>query len=87
MTREAVRAALVEALCAVVPEARGVHPDAGLPLRDQFDMDSMDFMNFVVGIHERLGVDVPEADYAQVARLDAAEAYLARRLGLPPVEG
>ncbi len=39
----------------------------------------MDFLNALVAIHARTGVDVPESDYAQVATLEAAAAYLAAR--------
>ena len=37
----------------------------------------MDFMNFVVAVHERTGLDIPEADYRELRTLDAAVAYLA----------
>jgi acyl carrier protein len=50
-------------------------------LRDTLDLDSVDFMNFVVGLHAALGVDVPEADYGQLASLDACVAYLAAKRG------
>ena len=50
-------------LAQVVPEAdlASLGPDA--ELRVEFDIDSMDFLNFVVGIDERTGVDIPERDY------------------------
>jgi hypothetical protein len=41
----------------------------------------MDFLNFVIGVHTRLGVDVPEADYAKLATVDGAVAYLAAHVG------
>ena len=49
-------------------------------LRDQVDLDSMDWLNVIVGLHQRFGVDIPEADYAGLVSLDAIVAYLARRL-------
>jgi acyl carrier protein len=47
-----------------------------VPLRDQVDLDSMDWLNFVVALHDRLGVDIPEADYRKLVTLDDLLAYL-----------
>ena len=52
--------------------------------RDQLDLDSMNFLTFVVALHERLGVDVPEADYPRLSTLDSAVTYLASKLGAQP---
>lgn len=82
MTREEVRQAVVQALLAVVPEARAEDLDAAEPLRDQLDIDSMDFMNFVVALDEALGVAVPESEYGRLATLDACVDYLGERLGI-----
>ena len=38
----------------------------------------MDFLNFVVALHDRAGIDVPEADYPELFTLDSAIAYLGR---------
>jgi len=46
-------------------------------LRDQLDLDSMDFLDIVMELRKRYGVEVPEADYPQLATLDSCEAYLA----------
>jgi acyl carrier protein len=46
------------------------------------DLDSFDFLNVMVAIHDELGVDVPEVDYAKLTTLDAAVTYLCQRLGL-----
>jgi acyl carrier protein len=76
MTREEIRAAVVAAIVSVVP---GVRPDEiqpATPFREQLDMDSMDFINFVVELDERLGVAVPEGDYARLASVDACVEYL-----------
>ena len=64
------------ALAGVAPEADldALPPDANL--RDELDLDSMDFLSFVVGLHKALGVDVPEADYGKLATLAGAVAYL-----------
>ena len=45
---------------------------------EALDLDSMDFMNFVVWLHERTAIDIPEADYPRLRTLDDAIAYLGR---------
>jgi hypothetical protein len=44
--------------------------------RELTDLDSMDFLNFVISLHEALGVDVPEVDYPKLATLDGCVGYL-----------
>ena len=83
MTRAEVRQAVLAALISVVPEARPAEIKPAAPLRDQLDIDSMDFMNFVMALDEALGVDVPEADYGRLSTLDACVEYLGARLGIP----
>jgi acyl carrier protein len=71
---------VLEALYSVAPEADGEPLDPDANFRDQLDIDSMDFLNFLVAVKDAVGVDVPEADYAQVATLRDCVRYLARRL-------
>ncbi len=59
-----------------------VRPDADL--RDELEIDSMDFLRFAVQLHERLGVDVPEADYPRIRTLAGCAAYLEARLANGP---
>jgi acyl carrier protein len=80
MTREEIRLAVVKALTSVAPE---IDPQMLQPddiFRQEFDLDSMDFLNFVIGLHTTLGVDVPEADYGKLGTLNAAIDYLETRL-------
>lgn len=83
MNRTELRAAVLQALSDVAPEldAATLRPDR--PIREQIDIDSYDFLNVIVALHARLGVDVPERDYQALATLDGAVVYLADRLGLP----
>jgi acyl carrier protein len=81
VTRDDIEAAVLKALADVAPEVSGQTLRGDVPLRAQVDMDSFDFLNFVVGLHAQLGVDVPETDYPKLASLDAAVAYLERKLG------
>ena len=76
----ALRSAVLETLQRIAPE---ISPDElvpGRPLRDQVDLDSMDWLNFLVGLHERLGVEIPESDYRRLVTLDDLVAYLRTRI-------
>jgi acyl carrier protein len=82
MTREDIRAAVVKSLTSVAPEIDPATLLPDLAFRQAFDLDSMDFLNFVVGLHASLRVDVPEADYGHLTTLNDAVEYLAVRLGV-----
>lgn len=79
-TADQIRQALMDCILEVAPEAdlATVRPDR--PLREQIDMDSFDFLTVLEHLHARLGVDVPEADYARMSTLDASVTYIAGRL-------
>lgn len=81
MTREEIRAAVLAALGEIAPEADLAAVDPATSFRDQLDLDSMDLLNLVIGIHGRTGVEIPEADYPKLASLEGAIAYLAARAG------
>ena len=77
MTNDEIRAAIFSALHSVAPEIDPKSIRADLPLRDQVDLDSIDFLNFLMAVHTASGVDVPEAAYDQVSTLDGCVAYVA----------
>jgi len=79
LTPDEARSALLEAICAIAPETEpgSVLPDR--PLREQLDLDSFDFLNVIIRLHERLGIDVPERDYGELGTLKSAVDYLVRR--------
>ena len=77
MTNDAIRAEVLRALSSVAPEADLTTLNPRANLRDELDLDSVDFMNFVVAIHTVLKIDIPEADYSKLASVDACVAYLA----------
>jgi len=81
MNREQVRAAIADVLATIAPEVDLASLDASTALREQIDLDSMDFLNVIVGLHERLQVDIPEADYGKLASLDSMLDYLVAKTG------
>jgi acyl carrier protein len=76
-SREDIRAAVLAVLGEIAPETDPATVDPSDSLREQLDLDSMDFLRFVQAIHQRLGVEIPEADYSKLATLDGAVGYLA----------
>lgn len=81
MNRAELERAVAEVLGGIAPEAdlSGVKP--GEDLREALDLDSMDFLNLVIGLHERLGIDIPEADYPKLFSKDGLLSYLASKTG------
>jgi acyl carrier protein len=80
MSKERILTVIRDELSRLAPEIDFDAVDHDKPIQQEFDIDSMDFLNYVTALHERLGVNVPESDYAKVATLSAALAYLTERL-------
>jgi acyl carrier protein len=76
MTELNTRDAVLAVLTRIAPEVDpGEIRDDAL-LRDQVDLDSMDWLNFLRGIHSRLHVDIPESDYASLRTLADVVGYV-----------
>lgn len=73
-----LRAVVLECLQAVAPEADLATLDAGRTFHDQLDLDSVDYLNFVLTLEKRLGVRIAEVDFPQLSSLDGCLAYLSR---------
>ncbi len=75
----ATRAGVVAELLDIAPEIdEGDLSDAEL-LRDQVDLDSMDWLNFLVRLHKRFEVDIPESRYASLRTINDLTAYIDER--------
>jgi acyl carrier protein len=72
----ALRTAVLDTLRRIAPEVSPAELQADVPLRDQVDLDSMDWLNFLIALHGALGVDIPESDYAKLVTLDDLLGYL-----------
>ena len=71
-----IRSILREELARIAPEIAFETLDPAVDLREQVDLDSMDFLNLVTALHQRLAVDIPERDAAELTTIDAIVAYL-----------
>jgi acyl carrier protein len=67
---------IIDVLAGIAPEADFAALPGKAQLRDELDLDSMDFLNFVAALHERTKIDIPEADYPKLFTLAGAIAYL-----------
>jgi acyl carrier protein len=80
MTDAEIKAAIFAGLATIAPECdpAGLLPDAHI--RRTLDIDSYDFLNLLIGLHKKLGVDIPEADYGKLNTLNEMIAYLSARI-------
>ncbi len=80
MTRADIAQAVIAIITDVVPDEDCSQLDPAVALRDQLELDSMDFLDIVMELRKQYGVEVPEADYPQLATLDSCVAYLTPHL-------
>ena len=81
MTKDEIREVVPRALGQIAPEADLSQLKPNLRIRDQLDIDSMDLLNFVIGLHKKFKVEIPELDYPGLATLDGCVDYLASHRG------
>lgn len=80
MTEQELHAHIFAELQKVAPECDPAElaPDANI--REALDIDSFSFLRVLVGLHERTGVEIPEADYGKLSTLATMTGYLMARL-------
>jgi len=76
MTESEAKSLIETVIGEIAPEADLTTLAGDEDMREALDLDSMDFMNLVVALHERTGIDIPEADYPKLHTLAGATAYL-----------
>lgn len=79
MTELEILDVIREELARIAPEVDFDILDRTEDLREQADLDSMDFLNLLTALHQRLGVDIPDADAARLATIDGAVAHIEAR--------
>lgn len=73
-------AEVVATLQTIAPEVEADELRPDRPLRQQVDLDSMDWLNFLIGLAGRFKVEIPEADYRRLVTLADLVAYLRARM-------
>lgn len=71
-----LKAVILRTLGEIAPEADLASLKPDVSFRDQLDIDSMDFLNFVIALHEELHIEIPEEHYPQLSTLNGCVAYL-----------
>ena len=79
MTQTEIRQAIFDGLRKIAPEADPQQVAPNQNLREALDIDSFDFLNFLIGLHQRLGVEIPETDYGKLTTLADLVRYIEGR--------
>ena len=76
MTIEDVRQVILNILADIAPDEDISSIDDNTKLRDQIDLDSMDFLDIVMELRKGVNIEVPEKDYEQLATMAGGVSYL-----------
>lgn len=76
MTKEEVKQIVIDIIADIAPDEDTTDLDPAVKLRDQLDLDSMDFLDIVMELRKQHGIEVPEQDYPELASLDSCANYL-----------
>ena len=76
-TEQELRALVIGVLTEVAPDVDAASIDPDADFLEELDIDSMDFLNVIVAINERTGIEIPERDYPKLSSLNDAVSYLA----------
>ena len=80
MTKDQIRQAILDIIKDIAPDEDLSNIKDDVRLREQLDLDSMDFLDIVMELRKRYNVEVPEADYMQLASLSSSANYLEPKL-------
>ena len=75
-TRDEIRNGVVAELTSIAPEVDEADISDTELLRDQVDLDSMDWLNFLVRLNKRFAVDIPESQYASLRTVGDLTGYI-----------
>jgi acyl carrier protein len=78
MTGAEIRKLAVEAISQIAPEADLATVSDDDDMREALDLDSMDFLNFVIALHKGSGIDIPETDYPKLFTMKGVLQYFAK---------
>jgi acyl carrier protein len=80
MTQEEVKNVVINIISDIAPDEDVTDIKSDLALRDQLDLDSMDFLDIVMELRKRHQVEVPQEDYPHLATLDSCVSYLSPKM-------
>lgn len=76
MTNDEIKQVVIDIIADVAPDEDVTNIKPDVRLRDQLELDSMDFLDIVMELRKRHNIEVPEAEYPELASLDSCAAYL-----------
>lgn len=79
MDEQQLRQLILRTLHGVAPEIDPETLRGDRPLREEVDLDSMDWLRFISALHQQTGIAIPESDYQRLTSIDALLAYLRER--------
>lgn len=79
-SKEELQSTIFEILASIAPEAELDELNPEVDMREALDIDSFDFLNFLIALDEELGVEIPESDYGQLVSLNDLLEYIGARL-------
>ena len=80
MKAEEIRSMILEVIHEIVPDENLSNLKGDIRIRDQIEMDSMDFLDVIMELRKRYNIVVPEDDYMELSTLDSSVAYLEPRM-------
>lgn len=87
MTTDDCQKAVLAIIADIAPDEDLSKLKPDVRLRDQLQLDSMDFLDIVMELRKRHGIEVPEADYGRLASLDSCVEYLLPKFNARPAAG
>jgi acyl carrier protein len=76
MNNDEIKAALLQEIGNIAPEADLSKLDPAADFREELDIDSIGFLNLVIALAERLKIPIPEKDYGRLRTIESAIGYL-----------
>jgi acyl carrier protein len=76
MTSDDAKRIILDVLSEIAPEVDPATVDHSVDLTEQLDLDSMDYLNWMLGIHEATGIDIPQRDVSMFLTIEGAAAFL-----------
>ncbi|KAF0095340.1 MAG: phosphopantetheine-binding protein [Puniceicoccaceae bacterium 5H] len=87
MTKEECKQVVLDIIAEIAPDEDLSEVKPEVRLRDQLDLDSMDFLDIVMELRKQHGIEVPEEDYPQLATLDSCAEYLTPKFNAKEAAG
>jgi len=81
MIQDEIKTIVRQTLNRIAPELEDQAIDSNINFRDQFDFDSVDFLNFAISLGEKMNIDIPVIDYPKLSSLTGCITYFESKIG------